>query len=256
MNLPHRFAIATSRDPGFVMPRLRTACDALGELFATRVSGHLMVAYDDFVFGAEREDFAWMWLPPRIASQLLRDELAVPVAVPVRQGQTAFSMAIFTRYDHPDIHTLADVRDRSAAWVDRRSSSGYVVPRARLAAAGIDPDEALGDVSMLRSHQAVVAAVLGGADDFGATYVRLDGDEVVDAGWKDRPVRVLDTCGPIPGDVLVAGRGTGAEQTAAARAALLAEGPVCSALAELIECDGFAAVTDAHLEALLDLAPR
>jgi ABC-type phosphate/phosphonate transport system substrate-binding protein len=97
-----------------------------------------------------------------------------------------------------------------AAWVDKYSAAGFVLPRIQLAAMGVDPRTAFPEQRFYGSHTGVVRAVAEGLADFGATYVRLGKKgEVVSGPWSLSPtlatsVRVLTTFGEIPADVIAA----------------------------------------------------
>jgi len=107
---------------------------------------------------------------------------------------------------------LEQIAGHSVAWVDSSSAAGYVYPRLQLAAHGIDPSTAFQEEVFLRSHEAVVRAVLDRAVDLGATYVLLDPAsprKVIRAGWRPfppgvdtSPIQWFDPFGPLPPDVI------------------------------------------------------
>ena len=104
---------------------------------------------------------------------------------------------------------LGDLRGARAAWVDRHSAAGFVVPRIKLAAAGVDPRADLGEERFAGSHEAVARAVAAGEVDFGATFAHEDGSGATVGPWSaipdvDERVRVLATFGKIPSDLIVA----------------------------------------------------
>jgi phosphonate transport system substrate-binding protein len=100
------------------------------------------------------------------------------------------------------------LRAKRAAWVDRHSAAGFIVPRIKLARIGMNPDGAFGQETFYGSHEAVVRAVAAGQADFGATWVQIDRGKIV-GPWSrmtnlEDSVRVLATFGNIPSDVLAA----------------------------------------------------
>jgi phosphonate transport system substrate-binding protein len=218
-------------------------------------SGHVMISYDELESGARRDEFHLLWLPPLIAVSLLSGEVAAVLAVPVRGGETSYATALFTR-PGSELRRIGDLRGKTAAWVSEHSAAGCLLPRALLRAHGIDPSVELGQQHMLGTHAKVVDAVLAGDVDFGATYVNLKNDTIVDAGWGTRDTRVLGHYGPIPADVLTAGRTL--DETARARITQLLlhdrDSDVAQCCAELMRCDDFAAPDPVHLEALRKLA--
>jgi ABC-type phosphate/phosphonate transport system substrate-binding protein len=105
---------------------------------------------------------------------------------------------------------LASLKGKTAAWVDRYSAAGFVVPRIELAKAGLDVKTAFASQRFYGSHEAVARAVAAGAADFGATFVRLAANGAVVSGpWSGAPgleesLRIFATFGEIPPDVLTA----------------------------------------------------
>jgi len=251
--MPFRVAIATTIDPMVVLPKLTAFCKTLGALVDRPVSGHLMVSYEELELGAEADGLEMMWLPPLIALSLVPTGRAEAMAVPLREGGTSYATAIFTKPGR-DLGTLPALRGKRAAWVDQHSCAGYVLPRALLKSRGMDPDETLGEQRMFGSHAKVVAAVLDGEADVGATFVHLDGDAIVSASWGDRDVEVIERYGPIPADMLAFGRKVDEATRRAVVEQLMDEASELSERArDLMECEGFAPPDPDHLDALAKL---
>ena len=168
-------------------------------------------------------DLAWLSPIPFIA--LLRTGAIEPLASPQRGG-THYHGAIIVRAD-AEVGDLAMLAGKRAAWVDRYSAAGFVVPRIELAKAGLDVKKAFGSQEFLGSHAAVARAVAGGAADFGATFVRLAPNFAVVGGpWQDDPelerrLRIFATFGEIPPDVIAARKSIDAGVRDRVRAALL-----------------------------------
>lgn len=251
--MPFRVAIATTLDPMVALPKLTALCKALGALVDRPTSGHLMVSYEELVLGADADGFEMMWLPPLIALTLVPHEKAEAMAVPVRGGETSYATALFAR-PNSGVKGIADLQDKRAAWVDQHSCAGYVLPRALLKRRGVDVDGSFAEQRMLGSHAKVVAAVLDGDADVGATFVHLDGGKIVNAAWGDRDVEVLESYGPIPADMLAFGRNVrSAAREAVAEALLDGSSELSERARDLMECDGFAAPDADHLAALVEL---
>lgn len=68
---------------------------------------------------------------------------------------------------------LAGAKGKKFAFTDKGSSSGFVYPNMFLRKQGIDPDTYFSKVFFLKKHDKVVAALLKGAIDVGATYDEL-----------------------------------------------------------------------------------
>lgn len=245
-----RVAIATSIDPGVVMPKLAALCGVLERSLGRPTSGHLMISYEQLELFANADALELMWLPPLIAFRLVPSGVAHALAIPVRNGESSYATALFTRPDS-DVTDLEALSGKRVAWVDRRSSAGYILPRALLAARGIAPDETFGEQQMLGAHEKVVARVLSGAADVGATYVHLKDGEIVGSAWGDRKVRVLAVHGPIPADMLACGRSLSAQLRDELRELVLDdESELSKALCDMMQCDTFALPDPSHLDAL------
>lgn len=130
------------------------------------------------------------------------------------------------------------------AWVETSSATGYLIPKAQLLAAGINPAQSFEVQDFLGSHDAVCKAVLEGKYDVGATFSDAGGKLsgcVGPLGKKSESLTVIALSTEVPNDVVVASpnfsKEKGASLAAAAKvaavsregqqtlkAALLAEG--------------------------------
>jgi phosphonate transport system substrate-binding protein len=148
-------------------------------------------------------DIAWM---PPLPFLDAADRGAGSLAMAMRHGRTSYEAAIVVRADSA-LRELADLRGRTAAWVDRDSASGFMFPQVELLRELGSPRTVLARESFLGSHRAVCEAVANGWADAGATYaVRDESGAVRSAGWIEalgeragelRPIRFI---GPIPAD--------------------------------------------------------
>jgi len=96
----------------------------------------------------------------------------------------------------PAIRSLADLKGRNLSFGSQSSTSGHLMPRSFLLAAGIDPDKDLKRIAFSGAHDATVAAVASGRVDAGALNIsvweKLVADKKVDAAR----VRVFYTTPP------------------------------------------------------------
>jgi phosphate/phosphite/phosphonate ABC transporter binding protein len=183
----------------------------LSKQIGSKVTAYQALSYDDLSTRVASGDLHAAWLPPALYVELERTVGLRAIAAAQRGGGVGYHAAFFTRIDS-DIATIEDIPGHSVGWVDPGSASGYVFPRLQLAAYGIDPTVAFQEEVFLRSHDAVVRAVVDRAVDVGATFVHLDPDEprkVLRAGWLPGPadtdatnIRWLDPFGPLPPDVV------------------------------------------------------
>lgn len=100
------------------------------------------------------------------------------------------------------IKSIADVKGKKMCWVDASSTSGYIVPRVMLKAAGVDPDKDLAQQVEAGSHDNVVLSVYRGDCDCGATYVDARGNIEKDFPDVKTKVVVIAESAEIPNDGL------------------------------------------------------
>ncbi len=200
---------------------LAKLCDAASEATGLRFSAFMAATYHELADGIAEGEIGLAWLPPVPCIELEDRDLAAPLAIPARRGAIAYHAALIVRRGGP--RTIADLKDCRAAWVDRDSSSGYLVPRLALAAQGVDVLRYFARELFVHAHARVVNAVVHGEADVGATFCNLDASgRVVRGAWLDddghslRPIETLATMGPIPNDALVGSH----ELPVTARAAL------------------------------------
>lgn len=91
-------------------------------------------------------------------------------------GSTSYIAVMYTRADS-GITSLEQMRGRSMAWADPNSASGYLIPRAELRAAGINPDSYFGRSGFAGGHEQAIVAVLGRQYDAGVTWASGIGEE-------------------------------------------------------------------------------
>ena len=99
------------------------------------------------------------------------------------------------------LKNVNDLEGKRFAFVDPKSASGYVYPRAMLIEKGVTPERYFKETIFAGGHDKVIAAVLGGTVDAGAIY---DGALGV-AKQKGVPVENLVTLvstEPIPHDAI------------------------------------------------------
>ncbi|MFC2030388.1 phosphate/phosphite/phosphonate ABC transporter substrate-binding protein [Chloroflexota bacterium] len=116
-----------------------------------------------------------------------------------RYGTTSYKGQINVGADS-GISSLEDLKGKVMCWVDPNSTSGYIIPRIMLQAAGIDPDNDFAQTVEAGSHDNVVTAVYNGDCDAGASF-----DDARDNIEEDFPdvkekVVVLAVSPDIPND--------------------------------------------------------
>src|SRR5437899_12639732 len=122
------------------------------------------------------------------------------IAQSIIEGSATYRGIIVGRKNR-GLKSIADLKGKRFAFVDPKSASGYVYPRAMLIEKGINPETFFKEAIFAGSHDKVIAAVLEGRVDAGAIY---DGALGV-AKRSGIPVESLVTLAssdPIPHDAI------------------------------------------------------
>jgi phosphate/phosphite/phosphonate ABC transporter binding protein len=91
------------------------------------------------------------------------------IAQSIINGTTTYRGIIVARKDS-GLTTVSDLRGKRFAFVDPKSASGYVYPRAMLIEKGLNPKTYFKETIFAGDHNKVIAAVLDGRVDAGAIY--------------------------------------------------------------------------------------
>ena len=172
----------------------------------------------------------------RVALRALRDGAAVYRAVLVARAQDSLNLA-----------EPGKVRRRPrAAWVDRHSMAGYVLPRAFLRSLGLDLNKFLVDEQLLGSYEMCIESVLEGRTDLTSTFAG-PGDTLGDgfvaiAGRRASDLRAVAYTAECPNDGVVLSpklEPASADAMLGALKKLVAEPPARSVLASAFNVTGF-----------------
>ena len=185
-------------------------CSLASAASGLRLEPVVVASYAELTASILSGEVGLAWLPPVPTIDLESRGTAAVLAIPARGGSTTYHAAFIVRRGGPK--TLAELRGRRAAWVQRDSAAGYLVPRMHLAAQGFDVLRFFARELFVHSHAGVIDVVLSGEADVGATFCTVDPStgKVLRSGWQDergqsiRPIEALATMGPIPNDALVA----------------------------------------------------
>ena len=140
------------------------------------------------------------WFSPAAYVSAKKEINLQPLVTPKVNNNTSYTGYIIARKGS-GIKTLDDLQGKSFAFVDKKSASGYVYPRAALMENGKDPEHFFKSTSFLGSHNKVIDAVISGEIQAGATY----SEAFEDAGPKaDANLDIIFMTEPIPKDVIAA----------------------------------------------------
>jgi len=122
------------------------------------------------------------------------------IAQSILEGSATYRGLIVARKDS-GLKTVADLEGKRFAFVDPKSASGYVYPRAMLVEKGVTPERYFKETIFAGGHDKVIAAVLEGQADAGAIY---DGALRVEKtkGVPTENLVTLASTDPIPHDAI------------------------------------------------------
>jgi eukaryotic-like serine/threonine-protein kinase len=135
------------------------------------------------------------------------------------EGARTYQSLLVVRDDSP-ITTVAEAKGKRICYVDRESTSGYLLPRAHLRAQGFDPDKLFAETRISGTHIDVLRDVITGRCDLGATYSGAMAGAPA-SGLAVSRVRMLAPVGQVPYDVILAGPLVPQDLVAALRRTLL-----------------------------------
>lgn len=147
---------------------------------------------------------AYLRVDPRAKAQLMFRT--------VRQGKSTYRSVMFAPPSSKLTSLDALKKTKTplkVAWVETSSATGYVIPKALLIQAGINPAQAFEVQDFLGSHDAVCKAVMEGKYDLGATF----SDPVVNdskvsgcvnaLGKRVDTLKIVAMSSEVPNDVMV-----------------------------------------------------
>ena len=200
---------------GYATPEARTKTRQRVTDFATRLSelsdcdvGVVPLAsYAHVAQRLQRRDIDLAWLSPIPLVSLSSNGRATPLAT-LHRDQLVHYRCAFVVSSGLSVAGVDGLRGKRAAWVDRHSAAGYVLPRIELADYGIGAGD-LAAERFVGSHDAVIRAVASGRADFGATFARIARSGEVTGPWLRTPglarsITVLTAFGAIPPDAIAA----------------------------------------------------
>lgn len=178
----------------------------LSEKLKMRVRFVVAQEYNDLVADLKRGIIHIAAFSPGAYSDALDQGIereAVYIASTQDGGNSHYRGLVISR---PQYRSLADLKGKTFAFVEKGSSSGYKFPLALLLQKGIDPYRYFSKVFFLGSHAHVVEAVANGKADAGATW---DGYAEKTPAYREKKIATLFKTQPIPYDAILVYRKKG-----------------------------------------------
>ncbi len=147
-------------------------------------------------------DVAYLGPFSYVLATSVADVEAFSVAVTKKTGQSAYKSVILARKDS-GIHSLADLKGHTFAFVDPSSASGHLLPKAGLEQAGFAPDTLFKRVIFSGSHDASILAVENKKVDAAAVADRIFASAVAKGVVKQDDFEIVWSSKPIPESPMV-----------------------------------------------------
>ena len=198
---PIILSFVPSGDTPDIIESADTIADLLSEKTGYVIKGNVATSYSA-VIEAMGTGKAHMGTLATFAYILAHEKYGVDCAlVSVRYGSPYYTGQVIAGAD-TGITKLEDLKGKTMCWVDATSTSGYIIPRVMLKAAGVDPDADLAQQTEVGSHDGVALAVYQGDCDAGATYIDAR-DKIEDdyADVKEKTIVIAESP-EIPNDGL------------------------------------------------------
>lgn len=124
-------------------------------------------SYEELAGMLERGDVHAAWAPPLVCARVERAGGRVVLQCS-RGGSSVYRSALFSR--RGITLSAESLTGKRAAWVDRKSLSGYLLPVSLLRGAGIQPEKVFREQLFLGSFAKCVDAVLDGRADVSSCF--------------------------------------------------------------------------------------
>jgi len=185
-----RFGVVPLESPSVMFGKFSPLADYLSKRLGKRVELKVAVDFEGALNDIGQNVTQLCYMTPSTYIEAHKKFGARVLAKALREGKPYQHSAIITRADS-EIRSVEDLRGRTFAFGDARSTSSHIVPRSMLKDAGIDIND-LKYYNYLGHHDDVAGAVLKGEFDAGGVM------ESTAHKFKDQGLRILRLSDDIP----------------------------------------------------------
>gem|GEM_PF-672351 len=147
--------------------RQEMLASTLGQSLGRAVRVHVADTYAEMETTILSGQVALVWGPPHLCARVAPETRHVLAAQ--RSGRVTYASALVVRSGEGV--DLASLRGRRAAWVDPKSSGGFLLATGWLRTQGLKPDELFSSQAFYGSYAAALGALLTGDGDVAAVHV-------------------------------------------------------------------------------------
>ncbi len=138
-------------------------------------------------------DLAWFGGFTFVQSSVRSGGKTIPL---VQREEDSVFKSVFIASKDSGINKLEDLKGKTLSFGSQSSTSGHLMPRSYLLAAGINPDKDLKRISFSGAHDATIAAVASGKVDAGALNISVWQKFVDDKRFDPSAANVIYTTPP------------------------------------------------------------
>ncbi|MBI5497833.1 MAG: PhnD/SsuA/transferrin family substrate-binding protein [Deltaproteobacteria bacterium] len=212
-------------------------------------------SYDETAAHVLNGTYAFGSLPPYLYLKThAKDARVLPLVFKAFEGSSSGTEGVLLVTDQVAAQTIKETAGLSFCFTDPSSLTGFIMPRAALKMAGLDPDVAAARRHFSGDHLQVLRDLLAGQCDVGATFsgAYLSAPQ---AGLQVGRLRMLAVTGRSPQDAICAGPAATEPERRALTEALVKFDPRVhaggvNALGEVQRITGFSPGTDKAYESL------
>jgi phosphonate transport system substrate-binding protein len=118
----------------------------------------------------KKVDLVWFGGFTHVQAQIRSGGKVIPIAQ--REEDTQFRSVFIAKTDS-GIRTLADMKGKQVSFGSQSSTSGHLMPRSNLLAAGINPEKDFRRIAYSGAHDATIASVVSGKVDAAALDITV-----------------------------------------------------------------------------------
>ncbi|MGM0576803.1 MAG: phosphate/phosphite/phosphonate ABC transporter substrate-binding protein [Myxococcota bacterium] len=202
-----RFGVAPTMGREVALREFSPIAEFLEHELGVPVEMLIATSYGDLIDQVDAEKVDLALLPPLsyVLARERSDDVHLLMSV-INRGRTHYSAFILVRMDDP-ASSLEDLMGRRIAFVDRSSTSGYLMPRAALLPKDIVPERDFEETIFTGSHVRAIRMLARGEVDAAATatgmlhVARRLGEEAPESERLGH-LRILYKTGRVPYDAL------------------------------------------------------
>ena len=218
------FAVSPLFSDVVMREEFKPLMEYLSDVLKCKVELKIVKEYKDLIEGMELGNIDIADMHPFAYVTAYDAGKATIIVQAIVEGSSTYSSLIIAK--DSKIKTLKDLVGKRVAFVDPKSSSGYIYPRALLIEKGIikkdQPfDKYFEKILFVGSHEKVIAAVLDGSADAGAVWSGAI-DVAKANGFRTDSLKVIAETKPIPHELIAARSSLDPQIIAKIREAMLA----------------------------------